>query len=76
MTSMLNEPVALNILIEARLEQLRGGRVQPRGAAACRGGTEKTLEDPAEMGRRAGADHGFAGLAAANRITVGIESTS
>jgi hypothetical protein len=30
MTSMLNEPVALNILIEARLEQLRGGRMQPR----------------------------------------------
>lgn len=28
MTSMLNEPIALNILIEARLEQLRGGRLQ------------------------------------------------
>jgi hypothetical protein len=30
MTSMLNEPVALNMLIEARLEQLRGGRVKPQ----------------------------------------------
>jgi hypothetical protein len=29
MTSMLNEPVALNILIEARVEQLRGGRARP-----------------------------------------------
>ncbi len=29
MTSMLNEPAALNMLIEARIEQLRGGRVQP-----------------------------------------------
>ena len=28
MTSMLTEPVALNILIEARIEQLRGGRVR------------------------------------------------
>ena len=26
MTSMLNEPRALNILIDARVEQLRGGR--------------------------------------------------
>jgi hypothetical protein len=25
---MLNEPVALNILIDARLERLRGGRVR------------------------------------------------
>lgn len=30
MTSMLTEPAALNILIEARIEQLRGGRVQAR----------------------------------------------
>ena len=29
MTSMLTEPVALNILIESRIEQLRGGRVRP-----------------------------------------------
>ena len=28
MTSMLNEPVALNVLIDARIEQLRGGRVR------------------------------------------------
>jgi len=26
MTSMLNEPKALNVLIDARIEQLRGGR--------------------------------------------------
>jgi hypothetical protein len=26
MTSMLNEPRALNVLIDARIEQLRGGR--------------------------------------------------
>jgi len=26
MSSMLNEPRAMNILIEARIEQLRGGR--------------------------------------------------
>jgi hypothetical protein len=26
MSSMLNEPRAVNILIEARIEQLRGGR--------------------------------------------------
>jgi hypothetical protein len=31
MTSMLNEPGALNILIEARIEQLRGGRVRRFG---------------------------------------------
>ena len=29
MTSMLNEPGALNILIDARVEQLRGGRRLP-----------------------------------------------
>ncbi len=29
MTSMLTEPAALNMLIEARIEQLRGSRVQP-----------------------------------------------
>jgi hypothetical protein len=29
MTSMLNEPGALNILIDARVEQLRGGRRRP-----------------------------------------------
>jgi hypothetical protein len=28
MTSMLTEPLALNILIEARIEQLRGGRAR------------------------------------------------
>ena len=32
MTSMLSEPVALNILIDARLEQLRGGRAR-RGSS-------------------------------------------
>ena len=26
MSSMLNEPMAINILINARIEQLRGGR--------------------------------------------------
>ena len=31
MTSMLSEPVALNILIDARIEQLRGGRVRRCG---------------------------------------------
>ena len=29
MTSMLNEPSALNILIASRIEQLRGGRLRP-----------------------------------------------
>jgi hypothetical protein len=29
MTSMLNEPRALNMLIDARIEQLRGGRRLP-----------------------------------------------
>jgi hypothetical protein len=29
MTSMLNEPRALNVLIDARVEQLRGGRRRP-----------------------------------------------
>jgi hypothetical protein len=29
MTSMLNEPRALNMLIDARIEQLRGGRRHP-----------------------------------------------
>ena len=28
MTSMWTEPLALNVLIEARIEQLRGGRVR------------------------------------------------
>jgi hypothetical protein len=28
MTSMLSEPNALNILIDARIEQLRGGRAR------------------------------------------------
>lgn len=28
MTSMLNEPTALNILIESRIEQLRGGQLR------------------------------------------------
>ena len=29
MTSMLNEPRAMNMLIDARIEQLRGGRRLP-----------------------------------------------
>ena len=30
MASMLNEPSLLNVLIDARIEQLRGGRVERR----------------------------------------------
>jgi len=29
MTSMLTEPGALNVLIDSRIEQLRGGRLRP-----------------------------------------------
>ncbi len=29
MTSMMTEPGALNVLIDARIEQLRGGRFRP-----------------------------------------------
>ena len=29
MTSMMTEPGAMNILIDSRIEQLRGGRVLP-----------------------------------------------
>jgi hypothetical protein len=29
MTIMLTEPVAINVLIDSRIEQLRGGRLPP-----------------------------------------------
>ena len=78
MTSMLTEPRAMNILIDARIEQLRGGRrpAEPDPASA----PQLTQRSARTLRRKCAAGRApitvSAGAPSAKRITVGIESTS
>ena len=65
MTSMLNEPRAMNMLIDARIEQLRGGRRLPADPASARGTSQRIGSKVSpEVRSRPGADHGLGRRAA------------
>ena len=54
MTSMMTEPRAINILIDARIEQLRGGRVRPTRVRLPAPATREIARTFVENGRPAG----------------------